>query len=573
MAQKRARVATQSFEQGVNPGEPRPSKKRKKLLGYTTSIQATPKRSARRTGSASAGGLASPPPTLRRNQSPLFEPEPLHTQSAVTVQAEDIVDGEDDDSDEEEEEKEEEEEDEEEDEEGGNGGVEEEQEQASSPAVLPNEPSSPIPLVSPVVHVRWRACFGDMEKNAITAAYNVARDKKFDDLFEFEVWQWVDGVVNDLKPRKVKKPTLCAVVYPARQPKRDRAIKTLRRDSIDDWYSLSDLVKAIDEAANEYIHIDFDLILAEDLNEAPRAAIISAGARARPVTATMIQEDGIAGVLAAERAGGGHAIGLRDRWRCIDNHCGNYPYSCWLRPGTASRFENHLPINGNIIAIWARDIHNRVATYDEPTDDVKLAILRQKDRADHDKNRRKRSSRGGSNGRNSSDEDIKSLTKLLIVGQLNQMNREPLREIQPQARSANSSQQAASSSSVWVPFEYKHIRELEDHTHNFWNAFRYKYPQWKDAIKEMFESVVCLGHVNVNMLMREEMGEIWTRDFNLGPGWLLYLRDFGLEWQKSYAGLQDYQIRRAERAQKREEKILARVPRQPTSSVVGSDDG
>ena len=69
-------------------------------------------------------------------------------------------------------------------------------------------------------------------------------------------------------------------------------------------------------------------MLAEEWNEAPRAAIIGAGAGARPVTATMIQEDGIAGVLAAERAGGGHAIRLRDRWRCIDKHCSNFPYSC-----------------------------------------------------------------------------------------------------------------------------------------------------------------------------------------------------------------------------------------------------
>ena len=193
----------------------------------------------------------------------------------------------------------------------------------------------------------------------------------------------------------------------------------MRRGDLEDWYALKELVKAIDEAANEYIHVDFDLMLAEELNEAPRAAIIGASARARPVTATMIQEDGIAGVLAAERAGGGHAIGLRDRWRCIDKHCSNFPYSCWLRPGTVSRFENHLPINGNIIAIWARDIHNRVATYDDLTDDVKLAILRQKDRADHEKNRRKRSNRGGNNSGSSGDEDIKSLTKLLIVGQLN----------------------------------------------------------------------------------------------------------------------------------------------------------
>ncbi|KNG52746.1 hypothetical protein TW65_00017 [Stemphylium lycopersici] len=191
------------FEQGVNPGEPRPSKKRKQSSGHTAPIQATPKRSARRTGSASAGGLASPPPTLPHDDQ--------------------------------------EEEEEEEEEDGGNGGVEEEQE-------LPDLPSSPIPIVSPVVHVRWRACFGDMEKNAI--------------------------------------------IYPARQLKRDRAIKALRKGDLDDWYALKELVKAIDEAANEYIHVDFDLMLAEELNEAPRAGIISADARARPLL--VAARDGVA---------------------------------------------------------------------------------------------------------------------------------------------------------------------------------------------------------------------------------------------------------------------------------------
>jgi hypothetical protein len=42
-----------------------------------------------------------------------------------------------------------------------------------------------------------------MEKNAITSAYNVARDKKFKDIFEWEVWEWVDRVVDDLRPRKI----------------------------------------------------------------------------------------------------------------------------------------------------------------------------------------------------------------------------------------------------------------------------------------------------------------------------------------------------------------------------------
>jgi hypothetical protein len=51
-------------------------------------------------------------------------------------------------------------------------------------------------------------------------------------------------------------------------------------------------------------------MLTKELNEAPRAAIISASARARLVTATIIQEDKIASVLATKRAGSSYAIRL-----------------------------------------------------------------------------------------------------------------------------------------------------------------------------------------------------------------------------------------------------------------------
>jgi hypothetical protein len=370
---KRARVATQPFKQGDNPEAPRPAKRRKQPSKPPNPTRSTPKRNTPKAGRAAAGGLASPPPTALRRESPLFEPELELTQSAVIVQAEDIVDGDDDDTDEVD---------------GdplpenvvgsdierGDGAEEdagaEDDEPARTAIVSPPFPllvSSPIisAIPDPIVHIRYRACFGDLEKNAIASAYDTARDKH-------SVWSWVDGVIDDLKPRRARISTLCAVVYPPRQPKRDRAVKTLRRERDMDWAALSELVEAIDSAANERIHVDFDLILIEELNETPRSAVnfAGAGARTRPVTATMIQEDGIAGALAAERAGSGHAIGIRDRWRCIDSHCSNHPYTCWLRPGQPARIENHYPVNDNIIAMWAKDIHDRRATFDEPSDNV-----------------------------------------------------------------------------------------------------------------------------------------------------------------------------------------------------------
>jgi hypothetical protein len=177
---------------------------------------------------------------------------------------------------------------------------------------------------------------------------------------------------------------LCAVVYPPKQAKRDRSIKTLRRRRDGDWRSLCVLVNEIDSECGDLVHVDFDLLLLE-LNSAPAATPAAGGSRARPITAMMIQEDGIASTLTAKRAGSGHAIRVRDRWRCTDSYCKNHLYCCWLRPGQQARFKNHLLVNSNIVAMWARDIHNRKATYDELLDNVKLAILRAKDWADYEK--------------------------------------------------------------------------------------------------------------------------------------------------------------------------------------------
>jgi hypothetical protein len=95
-----------------------------------------------------------------------------------------------------------------------------------------------------------------------------------------------------------------------------------------------------------------------------------------------------------------------------------------VRPGETQRFDNHYPVNANILAIWARDIDDRTATYEEPSDRGIAAILRQKEHALCDKAQRRR---GGSHG----EDDIKSLTKLLIVGQLAQMKPPPVVEAAP----------------------------------------------------------------------------------------------------------------------------------------------
>ncbi|KAF2025318.1 hypothetical protein EK21DRAFT_116954 [Setomelanomma holmii] len=176
------RIAKQPFKQGVNPpaapAERRPPKKRKVA-------HSTPKRSGNGATCNALGGLALPPATAPRrpccpqHQSPLFEPESQldqYTQSAVTEQASDLVSGEDDDI-EEEERNPQPEVDEVLESKGDSGGIKETDEPGDGAPPAPR--LSPFEVADPVVYIRWRACFGDIEKNVIPAAYDTARSKHF----------------------------------------------------------------------------------------------------------------------------------------------------------------------------------------------------------------------------------------------------------------------------------------------------------------------------------------------------------------------------------------------------------
>jgi hypothetical protein len=136
-------------------------------------------------------------------------------------------------------------------------------------------------------------------------------------------------VLADILPRVAIVVSLVAVVYTRKDAKKERRNKRLRRDKILDWIAFKDLVKGVDVNSTEPIHIDFDLILADNTpvqvtRPAPAAAL------ARAHTAMVIQEEGLASVVAAEQAGSGWAMAIRDQWRCQYTNCGNYPYVCWL---------------------------------------------------------------------------------------------------------------------------------------------------------------------------------------------------------------------------------------------------
>ncbi|KAF7576525.1 hypothetical protein PtrM4_007650 [Pyrenophora tritici-repentis] len=550
MPPKRQRKPKQPFDQGVNPS----SQKRRAPATRQNPTHLTPKRRL--------------PP---RRQSPLSEPELQATQTAASAQAEDIV-GEDEDTFE----------DgdgdplpEDEDEiaaKGAAGSVEDEGEPAyrrqEGTPWLPRSSQALEDEVNPVLRVRWRACLGgDMEKHFIPEAADSEHGVRLYSLHFDDLWQWVDDVVAELRPKRAKISSVCTVVYPAKQAKRERAIKRLRRGVDATWNSFQRLVVEVDNYVSEPVNVDFELILAEIPGEQQPLPTVVDGPRRR--TATVIQEEGLAGVIAAEQAGSGHAIAIRDRWRCTDTHCENYPYCCWMAPTARqpARFEDHLFVNGNIISMWARAITARRATYDEPSDDVRLAILRAKDLRVHEKTRKLRAAGDG-------DDDIKSLTKLLIVGQLERMNRQPQQESNLQAAAPTITRAEVSSASQWAPIRYDHEQEINEHTSNFFNYLKLKFPTVGEDINELYKTLVIDGAMDINLLMQPsgDILKLWTQHFKQPPGWFFTLQNTAKEWQAGYQGLTDRNWRRVERCKKREEIARKKLVVEPSSSVV-EDDG
>ncbi|EDU42534.1 hypothetical protein PtrV1_06163 [Pyrenophora tritici-repentis] len=561
MPPKRQRKPKQPFDQGVNPS----SQKRRAPATRQNPTHLTPKRVRRE-------ALPSPPATAPpRRQSPLSEPELQATQTAASAQAEDIV-GEDEDTFE----------DgdgdplpEDEDEiaaKGAAGSVEDEGEPAyrrqEGTPWLPRSSQALEDEVNPVLRVRWRACLGgDMEKHFIPEAADSEHGVRLYSLHFDDLWQWVDDVVAELRPKRAKISSVCTVVYPAKQAKRERAIKRLRRGVDATWNSFQRLVVEVDNYVSEPVNVDFELILAEIPGEQQPLPTVVDGPRRR--TATVIQEEGLAGVIAAEQAGSGHAIAIRDRWRCTDTHCENYPYCCWMAPTARqpARFEDHLFVNGNIISMWARAITARRATYDEPSDDVRLAILRAKDLRVHEKTRKLRAAGDG-------DDDIKSLTKLLIVGQLERMNRQPQQESNLQAAAPTITRAEVSSASQWAPIRYDHEQEINEHTSNFFNYLKLKFPTVGEDINELYKTLVIDGAMDINLLMQPsgDILKLWTQHFKQPSGWFFTLQNTAKEWQAGYQGLTDRNWRRVERCKKREEIARKKLVVEPSSSVV-EDDG
>lgn len=344
-APNRQRKRTQKFDSGVNPTSKKPKKQPKsRPLKLKTKAPAT-------------------------SREPLKAPQA--SQFAAAVQAEEIlaagVSGDDDEP---------------EVEEIQDPYPEEVEEVAGDAAAAAGEPSAD--KFQPVASVRYRAAFVGA-KEPLLEASDCREDVRVRGIMNSEVWRWVDDTLEKLKPRAAAVVTLAVTVYPVNQHKGDRRQKLLVRDDWDGWASFIHTAKHIgfnNRHSGKVLCVDFDLILREVAVQQPQqpAAAQAQGSRARPITATMIQEHGLTSVMANEQVASGKLLALQDRWRCTDPFCGNYKLPCWL-PNLGNRMvlvKDHHPVPSNCIAPWLEDEREGRCTIDAPSDRVKIALITHK---------------------------------------------------------------------------------------------------------------------------------------------------------------------------------------------------
>jgi hypothetical protein len=183
-----------------------------------------------------------------------------------------------------------------------------------------------------IATLRYRATFGDIERNPIHSAADSMSNYKVDSLTMTGLWMWVDDVVDSQVNRRsnIEVASLVAELWFGRGTnKRDRPQKQLRRGNVRDVHDLRDLAKSLDLDTSEKLTIDFNLYLTGDPIPIPSSQLAATApppprlSQVRARTATVIQEEALEGVVAANLIGAGATLTIRDHWRCEDKECGN----------------------------------------------------------------------------------------------------------------------------------------------------------------------------------------------------------------------------------------------------------
>ncbi|KAF2633484.1 hypothetical protein BU25DRAFT_329187 [Macroventuria anomochaeta] len=394
-------------------------------------------------------------------------------------------------------------------------------------------------------HLHWNYCaWWTLGKNSIPQAAVARRNKPLYTVDEDRVWQWADGVVEKQLPRVAIIDSLTATLYytSGRQAKSDRCTIALQRRQsaagwtvvAGNWFEFEEELAEMDKESGQIMTCDFDLVLREQ--QAPQPATQPASqpaqstARSRPGIVTAIMEEGLASVVTNERFASGHAIGIRDHWRCQSERCSNNPGVCWVRllPGRqVERASDHYPLNSNMIANWASAITRQECTVEEPSQDLQLQFIMSKDRSARENKRRRKSSPA------SSSSSLENLTKAILVGHLAQLK-------QPQQQCQHQSE--PSQRQRWVDIKASRV-EMVQHTRNFFNYWKLSMPHVGEKIRTIY--TMCKEEqYDINMLMDPVDGmtfEMWTF-YEMPPSMLSHLQRKAHDWMKDYTGLSEKDV-------------------------------
>ena len=121
-----------------------------------------------------------------------------------------------------------------------------------------------------IATIRYRASFTDVEKSTIPGASFTVADYELAELLMLDVLDdWVDDTLKNLLPMQVKFASLTAVVYPQKAKAVDRLPQRLRRGNYLDFETLKVLAASIDRDTSERLCVDFNPILAKQVESAP----------------------------------------------------------------------------------------------------------------------------------------------------------------------------------------------------------------------------------------------------------------------------------------------------------------
>ncbi|KAI0568262.1 hypothetical protein Alg215_12270, partial [Pyrenophora tritici-repentis] len=80
--------------------------------------------------------------------------------------------------------------------------------------------------------------------------------------------------------------------------------------------------------------------------------------------------------------------------------------------------------------------------------------------------------------------------------------------------------------SQWAPIRYDHEQEINEHTSNFFNYLKLKFPTVGEDINELYKTLVIDGAMDINLLMQPsgDILKLWTQHFKQPPGWFFTLQ-------------------------------------------------